>query len=77
MYDKDYQQLYRFSKKVDIPQDQLDHVLVELLSQGSQGSYKNLKILYSTLEKFRVLQLEAKEYGVSFQEMLEFIRSRK
>lgn len=77
MYDKDYQQLYRFSKKVGVPQDKLDHVLVELLSQGPHGSFKNLKVLYNTLEKFRVLQREAKECGVSFQEMLDFIRSCK
>lgn len=77
MYDKDYQQLYRFSKKVGVPQDQLDHVLVELLSQGSQGSYKNLKMLYNTLDKFRVLRDEAVKHNVSFQEMLEIIRSHK
>lgn len=77
MYYKDYQQLYRFSKKVGVPQDQLDHVLVELLSQGPRGSFNNLKVLYSTLEKFRVLRDEAIKHNVSFQEMLEFIRSRK
>lgn len=77
MFDRKYQRLYRFSKKVGVPQDQLDHVLVELLSQGSQGSFDNLKIIYGTLHKFRVLQQAAKDSNTSFREILDWMESRK
>lgn len=61
--------LYRFSKMIKIPPNQLDHVLVSKII----GVDKNLPEVYKALKRDQIIRNAAKLSGKSFQDVLNWL----
>lgn len=61
--------LYRFSKMIKIPVDQLDHVLLSKMI----GSTKDPIAVYKALKRDQLISNAAKASGKSFQDVLNWL----
>lgn len=61
--------LYRFSKMIQIPAAQLDHVLISKMI----GADKNLPEVYKALKRDQLIRNAAKASGKSLQDVLNWL----
>ena len=62
--------LYRFSKMIQIPANQPDHVLVSKMI----GANKDLPAVYKALKRDQLIQQAAKASGKSLQDILNWLK---